>query len=135
VPETGDLGRSLQLASAREGRFGSDPQVTHLRRNGCKRAVSGHCWGLIKPRLPELDLYQRLDQARLGRGQLFRPEAASSLPSAIGHRALEVAQLGLQRSGEACSEVHKSLAGASPPLSRIVAAAKIPSEAIYARRP
>jgi hypothetical protein len=43
--------------------------MTHVRRNGGKRAVSGHCWGLTKAIIPNSIAPQRLDQTRLGSRQ------------------------------------------------------------------
>ena len=46
--------------------------MTHVRRNGGEQAVSGHCWLRSKPVIPNSIATQRLDQARLGRGQQIR---------------------------------------------------------------
>jgi hypothetical protein len=51
---------------------GSDPEVTHVRRNGGKRAVSRHCWGQSRPVIPNSIATERLDEARLGCRQHLR---------------------------------------------------------------
>jgi hypothetical protein len=50
----------------------SAPEVTHVLRNGGKRAVSGHRRAWSRPVIPDSVSAQRLDQTRLGSRQQLR---------------------------------------------------------------
>jgi hypothetical protein len=55
----------------------SAPEVTHVLRNGGKRAVSGHRRAWSRPVIPDSVSAQRLDQTRLGSRQQLESMARS----------------------------------------------------------